>query len=227
MRRGGTGCLSCSDCRLTLSGENLFRFQASFSQHSEGDPYSNVTRKQHTAAQNGKQVLQRAELGRTALHQKERNTESQKQRERLDQGHNASPNAHTRHMPAEMAPQAGLEPATCCLEGSCSVQLSYWGARKERKGKGKGGSILEEPYPPHKKKEFRAVAWQSPHPATARRHLDSEVRFRLDANRIDMEADVEKLVEIEEIASVEHECRLAHQTVNVLPVYFAVIIPVR
>ena len=27
-----------------------------------------------------------------------------------------------------MAPQAGLEPATYCLEGSCSVQLSYWGA---------------------------------------------------------------------------------------------------
>ena len=25
-----------------------------------------------------------------------------------------------------MARQAGLEPATYCLEGSCSVQLSYW-----------------------------------------------------------------------------------------------------
>ena len=30
-------------------------------------------------------------------------------------------------MNAKMAPQAGIEPATCCLEGSCSVQLSYWG----------------------------------------------------------------------------------------------------
>ena len=28
-----------------------------------------------------------------------------------------------------MAPQAGIEPATCCLEGSCSVQLSYWGVK--------------------------------------------------------------------------------------------------
>ena len=25
-----------------------------------------------------------------------------------------------------MARQEGLEPATYCLEGSCSIQLSYW-----------------------------------------------------------------------------------------------------
>ena len=28
--------------------------------------------------------------------------------------------------PAELARQEGLEPATYCLEGSCSIQLSYW-----------------------------------------------------------------------------------------------------
>ncbi len=28
-----------------------------------------------------------------------------------------------------MVPQTGFEPATRCLEGSCSVQLSYWGKR--------------------------------------------------------------------------------------------------
>ncbi len=27
---------------------------------------------------------------------------------------------------AEMVRQEGLEPATYCLEGSCSIQLSYW-----------------------------------------------------------------------------------------------------
>ena len=39
---------------------------------------------------------------------------------------------YTHHMkfsffsPAELARQEGLEPATYCLEGSCSIQLSYW-----------------------------------------------------------------------------------------------------
>ena len=28
--------------------------------------------------------------------------------------------------PAELARQEGLEPATYCLEGICSIQLSYW-----------------------------------------------------------------------------------------------------
>ncbi len=28
--------------------------------------------------------------------------------------------------PAELVRQEGLEPATYCLEGSCSIQLSYW-----------------------------------------------------------------------------------------------------
>ena len=27
---------------------------------------------------------------------------------------------------AELVRQEGLEPATSCLEGSCSIQLSYW-----------------------------------------------------------------------------------------------------
>lgn len=36
--------------------------------------------------------------------------------------------ASTKRIEKKMAPQAGLEPATYCLEGSCSVQLSYWGA---------------------------------------------------------------------------------------------------
>ena len=29
-------------------------------------------------------------------------------------------------LPVEMARQEGLEPPTYCLEGSCSIQLSYW-----------------------------------------------------------------------------------------------------
>ena len=28
--------------------------------------------------------------------------------------------------PEEMARQKGFEPLACCLEGSCSIQLSYW-----------------------------------------------------------------------------------------------------
>ncbi len=30
------------------------------------------------------------------------------------------------HHIAKMARQKGLEPLTHCLEGSCSIQLSYW-----------------------------------------------------------------------------------------------------
>ena len=32
----------------------------------------------------------------------------------------------------EMARQKGLEPLTYCLEGSCSIQLSYWRIYMER-----------------------------------------------------------------------------------------------
>ena len=32
----------------------------------------------------------------------------------------------------EMARQEGLEPPTYCLEGSCSIQLSYWRVSMER-----------------------------------------------------------------------------------------------
>ena len=31
-----------------------------------------------------------------------------------------------------VVPQAGLEPAAHCLEGSCSVHLSYWGSAYDR-----------------------------------------------------------------------------------------------
>ena len=34
--------------------------------------------------------------------------------------------------PAELARQEGLEPPTYCLEGSCSIQLSYWRISMER-----------------------------------------------------------------------------------------------
>ena len=31
-----------------------------------------------------------------------------------------------------MEPQMGLEPTACCLEGSCSIRLSYWGIGRVR-----------------------------------------------------------------------------------------------
>ena len=34
--------------------------------------------------------------------------------------------------PMEVARQEGLEPPTYCLEGSCSIQLSYWRISMER-----------------------------------------------------------------------------------------------
>ena len=40
---------------------------------------------------------------------------------------------YTHHIQfAEMARQEGLEPPTYCLEGSCSIQLSYWRISMER-----------------------------------------------------------------------------------------------
>ena len=35
-------------------------------------------------------------------------------------------------VPLKMARQKGLEPLTYCLEGSCSIQLSYWRMFVER-----------------------------------------------------------------------------------------------
>ena len=40
-----------------------------------------------------------------------------------------------------MACPEGLEPPTCCLEGSCSIQLSYGHLRAEQEGNGRGGGI--------------------------------------------------------------------------------------
>ena len=34
--------------------------------------------------------------------------------------------SYVHHMQKKMARQKGLEPLTHCLEGSCSIQLSYW-----------------------------------------------------------------------------------------------------
>ncbi len=33
---------------------------------------------------------------------------------------------HRNGLPKRVARQKGLEPLTYCLEGSCSIQLSYW-----------------------------------------------------------------------------------------------------
>ena len=40
-------------------------------------------------------------------------------------------NAETVYFPRVLATPAGLEPATLCLEGRCSIQLSYGAAGKE------------------------------------------------------------------------------------------------
>jgi hypothetical protein len=41
----------------------------------------------------------------------------------------------------DMATPAGLEPATCRLEGGCSIQLSY-GARRALRRSGEFGGVL-------------------------------------------------------------------------------------
>ena len=48
------------------------------------------------------------------------------------------PLGDTHHMKftEKMARQKGLEPLTYCLEGSCSIQLSYWRISKNGAGDG-------------------------------------------------------------------------------------------
>ena len=62
--------------------------------------------------------------------------------------------------PAELARQEGLEPATYCLEGSCSIQLSYetiflsgWQDSNLRPPAPKAGAITGLRYTPQKKQK--------------------------------------------------------------------------
>ena len=44
-----------------------------------------------------------------------------------------------------MARQKGLEPLAYCLEGSCSIQLSYWRILKRRSGERIPDSVCRNP----------------------------------------------------------------------------------